>query len=81
MYDGDFQDGEMIMRWIVTESTGDNTIEIVTDNMLDQIVANHDNVAVVFFKKGEDESENFIEKLEHIDDEANENDLSIKIVR
>ena len=69
------------MKWIVAESTGDNTIEIVTDNMLDQIVANHDYVAVVFYKKGQDESEAFIEKLEHIDDEANENELPIKIVR
>lgn len=81
LYDGGFQHGEEVMKWIVSESTGDNTIEIVTDNMLDQIVANHDYVAVVFYKKDQDESEEFIEKLEHIDDEANENDLSIKIVR
>ena len=81
LYDGGFQDGEEIMKWIVSESTGDNTIEIVTDNMLDQIVANHDYVAVVFYKKDQEESEDFIEKLEHIDDEANENELSIKIVR
>jgi len=81
LYDGGFQDGEEVMKWIVSESTGDNTIEIVTDNMLDQIVANHDYVAVVFYKKDQEESEDFIEKLEHIDDEANENELSIKIVR
>merc|ERR1711971_27589 len=81
LYDGGFQEGEEVMKWIVSESTGDNTIEIVTDNMLDQIVANHDYVAVVFYKKDQEESEDFIEKLEHIDDEANENELSIKIVR
>lgn len=69
------------MEWIVAESTGDNTIEIVTDNMLDTIVANYDHVAVVFYKKGEEESESFIEMLEHIDDEATENEISIKIVR
>ena len=81
MYDGDFQDGEMIMRWIVTESTGDNTIEIVTDNMLDQIVASHDHVAVIFYTKGDEDSEKFIEMMEHIDDEANENEFPIKLLR
>jgi len=81
LYDGAFESGEKIMEWIVAESTGDNTIEIVTDNMLDTIVANYDHVAVVFYKKGEEESESFIEMLEHIDDEATENEISIKIVR
>jgi len=81
LYDGTFESGEKIMEWIVAESTGDNTIEIVTDNMLDTIVANYDHVAVVFYKKGEEESESFIEMLEHIDDEATENEISIKIVR
>ena len=81
LYDGGFESGEEVVRWIVAESTGDNTIEIVTDNMLDQIVATHDHVAVVFYKKGEEESETFIEMLEHIDDEANENEFPIKIVR
>jgi len=81
LYDGGFESGEEVVKWIVAESTGDNTIEIVTDNMLDQIVATHDHVAVVFYKKGEEESETFIEMLEHIDDEANENEFPIKIVR
>ena len=81
LYDGGFDNGDKIIEWIVAESTGDNTIEIVTDNMLDQIVATFDNVAVVFYKKGDEDSELFIEKLEHIDDEANENEFPIKIVR
>jgi len=81
LYDGSFEIGEEVLAWIVSESSGDNTIEIVTDNMLDQIVADHDHVAVVFFKKGEDSSEKLIEMLEHIDDEANENEFPIKLLR
>ena len=96
MYDGSFETGEEVLAWIVGESSGDNTIEIVTDNMLDQIVADHDHVAVVFYKKvnkndssaenkvvlkGEDSSEKLIEMLEHIDDEANENEFPIKLLR
>ena len=96
LYDGSFETGEEVLAWIVGESSGDNTIEIVTDNMLDQIVADHDHVAVVFYKKvnkndsfaenkvvlkGEDSSEKLIEMLEHIDDEANENEFPIKLLR
>ena len=51
LYDGSFESGEEVLGWIVNESSGDHTIEIVTDNMLDQIVAEHDHVAVVFYKK------------------------------
>lgn len=81
LYDGSFDTGEEVLAWIVSESSGDHTIEIVTDNMLDQIVADHDHVAVVFYKKGEDSSEKLIEMLEHIDDEANENKFPIKLLR
>ena len=81
LYAGDFSSGDQIMEWIVAESSGDNTIEIVTDNMLDMLVSSNDHVAVVFYKQGEEESESFIEMLEHIDDEANENTDPIKIVR
>jgi len=81
LYDGSFESGEEVLGWVVNESSGDHTIEIVTDNMLDQIVADHDNVAVVFYKKGEDSSESLIEMLEHIDDEAIENEFPIKLLR
>jgi len=81
LYDGSFESGDEILSWIVNESSGDHTIEIVTDNMLDQIVADHDHVAVVFYKKGEESSEKLIEMLEHIDDEANENEFPIKLLR
>jgi len=81
LYDGSFESGEEVLGWIVNESSGDHTIEIVTDNMLDQIVAEHDHVAVVFYKKGDAASETFIEMLEHIDDEANENESPINLLR
>ena len=81
LFDGGFQSGEAALEWIVAESSGDDTIEIVTGNMLDQIVASHDHVAVIFYRKGDSESEDIIEMLEHIDDEANENEFPIKLVR
>ena len=81
LYDGEFDSGDKIMEWIIAESSGDITIEMVTDNMLDTIVANNDHVAVVFYKKNEEDSDKFISMLEHIDDEANENVVPIKIVR
>jgi hypothetical protein len=46
-----------ILSWITAESSGDHTIEIVTGNMLDQIVAENDHVAVLFYEKGNEKSE------------------------
>jgi len=81
LYDGGFTDGQEVLDWITAESSGDHTIEIVTDNMLDQIVAENDHVAVMFYEKGDERSEKFIEMMEHIDDEANENEFPIKLLR
>jgi len=81
LYDGEFTNQQDILGWIMAESSGDHTIEIVTDNMLDQIVATNDHVAVVFYIKGDPKSEKLIEALEHIDDEANENEFPIKLLR
>jgi len=81
LYDGGFADGQEVLDWIAAESSGDHTIEIVTDNMLDQIVAENDHVAVMFYEKGDEKSEKFIEMMEHIDDEANENEFPIKLLR
>ena len=59
-----------MLSWITSESSGDHTIEIVTDNMLDQvicsskaracvlqIVSEYDHVAVVFYDKGDEKSD------------------------
>lgn len=59
-----------VLSWITAESSGDHTIEIVTGNMLDQvlgaglgvinspqIVAENDHVAVMFYEKGEEKSD------------------------
>merc|ERR1719427_1200482 len=81
LYDGGFTDGQEVFSWITAESKGDHTIEIVTGNMLDQIVSENDHVAVMFYEKGEEKSEKFIEMMEHIDDEANDNEFPIKLLR
>ena len=81
LYDGGFDSGEEVMGWIVNESSGDHTIEVVTDSMLDTMVAAHDHVAVIFYKKGDEASETFVEMLENIDDEANDNESPIKMLR
>lgn len=81
LYDGGFTDSQEVLDWITAESSGDHTIEIVTDNMLDQIVADNDHVAVLFYDKGDDKCEKFIEMMEHIDDEARDNEFPIKLLR
>jgi len=81
MYDGEIRAGEEVLDWIVGESSGDHTIESVTDSMLDALVRDYDHVAVVFYTKGDPASQEVLDSLEHIDDDAVNYEISIKLVR
>lgn len=81
MFDGIFDNGEDILLWIISEASGDHTIETVTDNMLDILVSEHDHVAVLFFDKGDTESEKVLEALEQIDDDIHAYEFPIKMLR
>jgi len=81
MYGDSLESGEAVLTWIVTESMGDNTIESVTDNMLDALVVDNDHVAAVFCDKNDPTSQDLVENMEHIDDDAVNFQFPIKFVQ
>jgi hypothetical protein len=45
------------------EISGDHTVEVVTDAMLDRLVAQFNHVAVLFYDKDDETSEQILEAL------------------
>ena len=63
LYEGqDFRDAQQILRWIMGEITGDDTVETVTDSMLDMMIAKHRHVAAFFYNKKDKKSLNTLGK-------------------
>lgn len=48
---GNFKDAKKILEWITGEVSGDDTVETVTDSMLDMMIAKHRHVAACFYNK------------------------------
>lgn len=44
LYEGDLGDEERVMEWIVDEVSGDDTVEVVTDQMVERLIKNRDQV-------------------------------------
>jgi len=72
--------GESVLEWIIAESSGDHTIESVTDNMLDALVLENDHVAALFCEKDDKTSQDVLKSMEHIDDDAASFEFPIKFV-
>ena len=71
-----------VLEWIIGEISGDHTVEVVTDAMLDRLIATHPHVAAFFYDKdGHDASAKALTALETIDDDmhALENIKLVKI--
>ena len=59
-----------MLEWIIGEVSGDHTVEVVTDAMVDRLVATYPHVAVFFYDKDDHEpSRRAVEVLETIDDD------------
>ena len=52
LYEGrNFKDAQKILEWIIGEVSGDETVETVTDSMLDMMITRHRHVAAFFYNK------------------------------
>ena len=51
-----FKDSEHILKWIIGEFSGDDTVEAVTDSMLDMMIAKQRHVAAFFYNKKDKQS-------------------------
>ena len=57
VYEGsNFNDAQHILEWIAGDVLGEDTVEKVTDSMLDMMIAKHQHVAACFYFKGDVES-------------------------
>ncbi|XP_039749494.1 uncharacterized protein LOC120626186 isoform X1 [Pararge aegeria] len=73
IYEGDLMNEDEVLEWLI-EQKNSATIEEVTDEILVDLIEEHEYVVVYFSGKCEDgeECDNILEELENIDDELDE---------
>ncbi|XP_044757511.1 uncharacterized protein LOC123315746 isoform X1 [Coccinella septempunctata] len=69
VYDGDLEAEEDILEWLVQQLEKDE-IEDVTDEMLDKLIKESKNLAVLFYDDDDRKSQKVLNELENIDDEC-----------
>ncbi|XP_064114219.1 uncharacterized protein LOC135220720 isoform X11 [Macrobrachium nipponense] len=71
IYDGEIQDEEEVLEWLI-EQRHEDTIENINRQMLYTLIDTQDYLAVYFFNEENDECPKVLRVLEKIDDEAAE---------
>ncbi|CAG2056791.1 unnamed protein product [Timema podura] len=69
VYDGDLENEDEILEWLVDQLEKDE-IEDVTDEMLDRLIKDGKNMAVLFYDNNDRKSQRVLNELENIDDEC-----------
>jgi len=77
---GNLQNPDEVLEWIIGEISGDHTVEVVTDAMLDRLINTHPHVAAFFYDKDKQTSLKALEVLETIDDDVYDHS-QIKMVK
>ncbi|KAL9914158.1 hulk isoform 3-T3 [Glossina fuscipes fuscipes] len=78
IYEGELQREEDVLEWLVqNKSTGDedDVIEDVTPKTLATLISNIDNLVVLFYDHGNDDSMTVLEELEQIDDDCDKHGI------
>ncbi|XP_055526873.1 uncharacterized protein LOC129719507 isoform X2 [Wyeomyia smithii] len=73
VYEHELQREEDVLEWLIeNKATGDDddVIEEVNAKTLKTLVANIDNLVVLFYDEGDEESEKVLHELENIDDDC-----------
>ena len=63
---GNLKNSDEVLEWIIGEISGDHTVEVVTDAMLDRLINTHPHVAAFFYDKDKQTSLKALEVLETI---------------
>nr|XP_045619923.1 uncharacterized protein LOC123771446 isoform X3 [Procambarus clarkii] len=73
IYEGDLSNEQEVLAWILLQKTSD-TIEEVTDEILDDLIANFEYVVVYFSGKCEEgqKCDKILDELENIDDDTDD---------
>ncbi|XP_060526342.1 uncharacterized protein LOC132701986 isoform X2 [Cylas formicarius] len=69
VYDGNLEEEDEFLEWLVEQLEKDE-IEDVTDEMLDKLIAEGKNLAVLFYDDDDKKSQKVLNELENIDDEC-----------
>jgi thioredoxin-like negative regulator of GroEL len=80
VYAGPTDDSANVLAWLKKQRTED-TIEEISREMLFALAAQHEYLAVVFYKPDDDESDEVLEHLERIDDDCSEFDVQLVKLR
>ncbi|XP_055921442.1 uncharacterized protein LOC129952700 isoform X1 [Eupeodes corollae] len=78
IYEGELSREEDVLEWLVqNKSTGDedDVIEDVTAKTLGTLISNIDNLVVLFYDHGDDDSMTVLEELEKIDDDCDKHGI------
>ncbi|XP_058464966.1 uncharacterized protein LOC131438746 isoform X6 [Malaya genurostris] len=73
VYEHELQREEDVLEWLIeNKATGDenDVIEEVNAKTLKTLIANIDNLVVLFYDEGDEESEKIMQELENIDDDC-----------
>lgn len=76
IYEGDLMNEEEVLKWLI-EQKQTATIEEVTDEILEDLIQEHEYVVVYFSGKCDEgqKCDDILEELENIDDELDENGI------
>ncbi|XP_022652688.1 uncharacterized protein LOC111260507 isoform X2 [Varroa jacobsoni] len=79
IYDGDLTKEDKVLAWLTAQENIElkDEIEEVNRKMLEKLLDENDFVAVFFFELNNDDCDQVLKELEHIDDEAEELDIML----
>ena len=80
LYEGKLTNEKAVLNWIMGEIFDKNSVEVVTDAMLERLIQDRDHVVVFFYDKKQKESTKVLEILETVDEEL-EKTPSIHMVK
>jgi thioredoxin-like negative regulator of GroEL len=78
LYDGDLHQPDKILSWLTSQDVFEikNEIEEVNRKMFDKLLEENEFLTVFFFEHDQEESANALEKLENIDSETDNLDIT-----
>lgn len=78
VYDGDLHQADKVLSWLTSQDVFEikNEIEEVNRKMLDKLLDENEFVTVFFYDSETSESKNILEKLENIDSETDNFDIT-----
>ena len=74
VYEGDLHDEEIVLEWLIKQKNED-TIEEVTEEMLQDLIAEHPYVLVFYAPDKCKECEHILEQFENIDDDTDDHGI------